>query len=251
MSEENGNGNENIDGIDLSEGSITSIPTDARVVKTFNNVSRGEDVERMLSQVINLSSENVVHEPTCQICSSPYRKNIEEKYAEKKSILEARKVLKDKAGIDLENYFFENHFDFHSSQGMAELQKIEYTQRVKRLYNQSLTTLDRIDSATAMLMERIMGVNSLIPSTEESRAKIEQIKSAETNKLMGTYTNLIKLRASVCGEMKTSGELITIPAKEFIDAFINAIQSAKSDREREGFKNLLDRLETLSKKTQL
>jgi Fe2+ transport system protein B len=248
MSEENAS--ENIDNINLSEGSINSIPTDARVVKTFN-ASRGEDIEKMLSQVINLSSQNIVHEPSCQICSSPYRKEIEEKYAEKKSVLETKKFLKDKYSVDLENYFFENHFDFHNSQGVAELQKIEYTQRVKRLYNQSLTTLDRIDSATAMLMERIMGVNSLIPSTEESRAKIEQIKSSETNKLMGTYTNLIKLRAAVCGEMKTSGELITIPAKEFIDAFINAIQSAKSDRERDGFKNLLDRLEALSRKTQL
>jgi hypothetical protein len=244
----------NLNDMDFSEGSINTIPTEVRVIKT-TNVSRGEEIEKVLSQTNIINNCNVVHEPTCQICSSPYRKEVENKYSEttekNKKIVEARKCFKDKTGIDLENYYFENHFDFHNSQGMRGLQQIEYAQKIKRLYNQSLTTLDRIDSATAILMERIIGVNSLYPSTQESAVDIEKIKSAETSKLINGYTNLIKLRASVCGEMKTSGELITIPSKEFVDTFIEAIQTAKSDRERESLKNLLDKLESLSKKTQV
>ena len=36
------------------------------------------DVENVLGQLVNLNDENILHESTCLICSSPYRKDIED-----------------------------------------------------------------------------------------------------------------------------------------------------------------------------
>ena len=75
-------------------------------------------------------------------------------------------------------------------------------------------------------------------------ADIEKIKSSETVKLMSTYSNLIKLQATLLGEMKDSGEMISIPSKKFIAVFNTALAlEVKTDREREIVTNILKGLQ--------
>lgn len=239
---------------ELLEG-LDPIPAAISVVKdssgTMAPTTRGDDVWKLLSQAININSNKVFHEPTCSICADPNRKEIEQKYLETNSLTEAKKVVKDKSNVDVDEVVLENHFSMHMTQGVRENQRVEYAQRIRRLYTQNLTTLDRISISFAMIMERILAINSLTPSTEETIAKIESIKSAETARLTGVLHNFLKLQASILGEMKTSGELITIPQKEFIDVFMDSIQNAKTEKEREIVKVILDKLEGLAKRTQL
>ena len=59
-------------------------------------------------------------------------------------------------------------------------------------------------------------------------------------------TKLLQLQANMMGEMKDSGELITIPKQAFVQFFNDAITSAKSEVERTVINNLLASLGELS-----
>lgn len=237
---------------EIIEGSMESlevpIKVDASVIKSIG-FSRGEDISRLLCQAINLNNNNVLHEPTCLICSSPFRAEVEKEYLEKDSLSDAIKLLKEKSGKDIDVGVFKNHINSHL-ESSAEIQKVEFANRVKRLYDQNLTTIDRISMGLAVITERVVGVNSISPTDTESLADIEKIKSSETTRLMGAFQSLLKLQAQILGEMKSSGELMTIPQKDFVNIFITAIQNAKTDKERDIVKNILDKIEALAKKSQ-
>ena len=235
--------------VDASFEAIDISPPVSKLVTT-TSVGNGEEVEKLMSQAINLSNTQVYHEPTCLICSSPYREALEKVFVEKQSLKEVVNLFKEKTGAEIGENVVDNHTTHHMSRGVRELQKVEYIHRLKRLNSPNVTTLEKISLAYAIITERLMGVNSLVPTGEESAAKIEQIKSAETNKLMGTLNNLLKLQASIMGEMKTSGELVYIPTNEFVLVFRDALRSAKTAREKELITSLLDKLESLARKTQ-
>lgn len=226
----------------------TTIPVEATVIKS-TSISRGDDINRLLNQVINLNDNKIVHEPTCPICASPCRAEIEKEYIDKKSYSEAKKLFKEKTGKDLDIGAFKNHIESHI-ESVSEIKKVEFSNRVKRLYDQNLTTIDRISVGVAIITDNLMSINSLAPTNTESAADIAKIRSAETARLMSSFQALLKLQAQILGEMKSSGELMTIPQKEFVNIFINAIQNAKTDKERETIKGLLDRIEALAKKSQ-
>lgn len=235
--------------IDTSFEPIDITPPSSKITKT-NSSNRSEEVEHLMSQAINLSEKNVYHEPTCLICSSAYRTELEDKYNDKQSYKEIVLLFKSKTGIDIGENVAENHVVHHMSRGVRELQKIEYLNRVKRLNTPNITTLEKISLCYAVLTERLMGINSIVPSGEESPAKIEQIKSAETARLMSSLNNLLKLQASILGEMKSTGELVYIPTNDFINIFRETLRSAKTDREKELITGLLDKLQSIARKTQ-
>lgn len=237
---------------DVVDASFEAIEVSEPVSKLISSIAldRGNEVEALMAQAINLSDTKIYHEPTCLICSSPYRPELEQILVDKKSNNEVIKLFKDKTGADIGENVVVNHAEQHMTRGIREIQKVEYLNRIKRLNSPNVTTLEKISLVYAILVERLMGVNSIVPTGEESAAKIEQIKSAETNKLMGTLNNLLKLQATILGEMKTSGELVYIPTNEFVAVFRDALRSAKTDRERELINGLLDKLESLARKTQ-
>lgn len=234
--------------LDASFEEIDITPGCSKLTKVSIS-SRNEDVDQLLSQAVNLNDSNIYHEPTCSICSSAYREDIEKKYLEKQSFLDAVKIFKEKTGQDIGENVVENHVSHHMTRGVRELQKVEYLHRIKRLNTPNITTLEKISFAYAIISERILGINSIVPGAEESVAEIEKIKSSETARLMGALNNLLKLQASILGEMKDSGELVYIPANEFVNVFRETLKAAKTDRERELITNLLDKLETLARKT--
>jgi hypothetical protein len=67
---------------------------------------------------------------------------------------------------------------------------------------------------------------------------------------MSVLNNLLKLQASILGEMKLSGELITIPSSQFVNVFNDALLDAKTDREKQIIKDILTKLANINKKSQ-
>jgi len=219
-------------------------------VLTKSVSSKGDEVEKMMSNGMNLSEKRVYHEPTCLICSSPYRDELEKKYLEKTSNKDIIELFKQKTGEEIGESLVENHILHHLTSGVREQQKLEYIHKIKRLNAPNMTTLERISINYAILNERVLGINSLVPSGEESIADIEKIKSSETARLMSAICNLLKLQASILGEMKSDGQLIYIPSEEFVNVFRDATRAAKTDREQELITSILDKLEALARRTQ-
>jgi len=208
------------------------------------------EIEDALLQLINLNSDNILHEPTCMICSSPQRSDLEKKWLKNKKHEEVKVLFKTQSSLPLSNDIIDNHMRFHYEMGIKELQKVEYINKIKRLNTVEMTTLDRIRLALSMLTERLMGINSITSSSNISVAEVEKIKSSETSRIMVAFNNLLKLQASIMGEMKNSGELIIIPRQAFIDTFNKSLIEAKTDGEKEVLKKLLKGLAELSQKTQ-
>ena len=208
------------------------------------------DVEMALSQLININADNILHEPTCIICSSPQRDEVEKKFIENKNYDETIALFKTKSTGSISRDVIDNHMRFHYERGIKELQKIEYIGRIKRLNSVELTTLDRIKIGFSAIDERLMGINSITPSGDLSAAEVEKIKSTETSRLMLVYNQLLKLKATMLGEMKSGGELIMLPRQSFVDIFNRALTEAKNDEERELIQKILRELGNLSSKTQ-
>lgn len=227
------------------EDSMTAI--EPQSVKT---IGADDQIDKLLSQGVNLNDSFVLHEPTCTICQSPAREETEQKYLETKDYGEAINLFKSKTGDTISKGVLENHMKFHHDRAIRELQKIEYIDRIKRHSSQNLTTLDRISICFAVISERLMGINSVTPTQDESVATIEKMKSAETARLMGQLNGLLKLQASILGEMKSSGELITIPTNDFIQIINDALSKVQTAREREIVKGIIDQLDALSRKAQ-
>jgi len=205
-------------------------------------------VENMLSMIVNLNEDNILHEPTCLICSNGGRKDIETKWLETKNHDQVKDAFKNE--ISLSNDVIDNHMRFHHERGIKELQKAEYIHRIERIGSVDLTTLDRIKFAFSAIEERMVGINSITPSGDLSTAEIEKIKSVETARLMACFNQTAKLKASIMGELHNNGQLITIPRDAFVKIFNDAIVEASTDKEKETIINILNRLGDLSKSAQ-
>jgi len=204
----------------------------------------------VLAQLITLNNDNVMHEPTCIICSSPYRDEIEKKWIETKSHEDVKKLVKERSHAKLSNDVIDNHVYHHYTRGVQELQKVEYVNKLKRMSSVELTTLDRIKLGCCAIEERLSGVNSIVPDNNLSFAEVEKIKSDAVTKLMGAYNNLIKLKATIVGEMQDSDKLVVVPKQEFVTIFNDALIEAKNDTERDVIKKILDRITELASKIQ-
>lgn len=226
-----------------------SPPPYASTIQAYYPKSSG-NIEDILLQLIDLNSNNVLHEPTCMICSASNREEVEKKWIENKNHEETKKIFTSKNSMIISNDVIDNHMQLHYNRGIKELQKIEYANKIKRLNSVELTTLDRIRLGLSMLTERLMGINSITPSNDIAVAEVEKIKSAETSRIMASFNQLLKLQASILGEMKNNGELIMIPRQSFVDTFNKAIVNSKTNEERETIKHLLTSLAEISKKTQ-
>lgn len=213
--------------------------------KTFR--ANTSDLDKLMSQVVNLSDNNVYLEPTCPICNAACREEVEQIMIANKDLTRTKQVLKDRSGIDVSSTVVENHMSNHAVRGVKELQKVEYIKKIKRLSGSSSSTLDKIALCSNILLDRIIEINSLTPNANESVAEIEKTKSAETARLTGVFGQLLKLQASIMGEMKSTGELITIPTDAFVSIFNEAIVNAKNDGERKAIMGILDRLKHVNK----
>lgn len=217
----------------------------------LNNASFASDeTTRVLGQLININDSNVLHEPTCLICNSPFRSEVEQLFVEKKTGKEMQAYLKDKTNEVVPKSVLENHMLHHYNREVRELQKREYIDRIARLTDENLTTLQRLSIGLAAIDERLTGINSIVPSGDISAAEVEKIKSAETAKLINSANALLKFKSQILGEMKETGELVTVPKKVFIEIFNEALAKAQNDGEKQALHNLVKRLENWSSATQ-
>jgi len=203
-----------------------------------------DQVDSMLSQAINLTGDGKLHEPTCPICCSNIREEIEDMYDRGARPTDVTKEFREKTNTKISVDILRNHMNNHKDKGVDEIRKVEYADRVRRFYGtgQNVTTMDRIEFGMAVLTERLMEINSISPSGDKSPAEIQKIKNSETNKLMATFGNFLKLQATIMGEMRDHGEMIFIPRDKFVNVFNEAITEASTDRERENLVKLLNNL---------
>jgi hypothetical protein len=114
--------------------------------------------------------------------------------------------------------------------------------RIRRLNESYPTTLSVIYVCLSALTERLMAINSLVPDANMSQNEVEKIKTGETARLMNSFGNILKLKAMIEGEMKSTGELIVIPRQMFINVFHEGIVEAKTDGEKEAINKILNKL---------
>jgi hypothetical protein len=226
------------------EDSLEEIVLEKEHVETLTPYRKDFDqVDEMLAQSVNLSNDSRLHEPTCPICCSPLRVEAEDIWDKDGSRTSpVCQLFKEKSTLSVGAEVVRNHMKNHKDGGVAEIKKVEFIDRVRRLYGKNVTTLDRIDLCLAVITERLMQINSLSPSGDKSLVDIEKIKCGETNKLMATYSNLLKIQANILGEMKDNGELISMPRDKFVRVFNDAIISANTNREREIITQILNGL---------
>ena len=231
----------------IEDGNMIPINVTSKKKDLFAGTSVvGNDLERYLSQVINLNNESEVHEPTCPICSSPLREEAEAMWTKDQKPAPIKDMFLNKAGVKISKGIIENHMRFHLDKSIKEIQKIEYINRLQRLRNNNMTTLSKIDSAESILMERLIGINSIPPSSGDlSAVEVEKIKCGETVRLTSALNGDLKLRATIMGEMRSSGEVITLPTKDFTRVFIETIAAAQTERERNIISELLNKLKQI------
>lgn len=198
-------------------------------------------IDKVLAQANNLSG-NVIHEPTCIICSNPHREEIEQEWLNTKKHSDVKKFIKGRSGIEVTNGIIDNHMLYHNGREVREHVKQEYRELIRRLNSVELTTLDRIRLGLSAITERLIGINSLVPDTNNSVVDIEQIKSVETARLMSNFNQLIKLNATIMGEMQKKGEIISIPREAFLSFYNDILAEAITDEEKKVIRKVLDGL---------
>jgi hypothetical protein len=226
------------------DDSMEPMPVDApqEQTPTTSNASSYHNIDGLLSQVINLNNDHVLHESTCLICSHPQlRKEAEDLYDDgrKKEIVA---LFNSRTSVTISDDVVENHMRHHKDQAIQELQKVEYVDRISRLSGSNMTTLDRIEMCLSILTDQLMSINSLVPSGDKSQAEIKKLKASETDRLMKTFGTFLKLEAQIKGELQASGEIITIQKNKFVGVFQDAIVDAQNDRERQIIRRILNGL---------
>ena len=211
-------------------------------------VTTSAEVGNMMRQIVNLTdTEKTYVEPTCPICCSSAREDAEQLWMNEKKANGVKTLLNDRCGLKVSVPIIENHMQNHYLRGVKEVQKLEYIDKIKRLNDHTSSTLDQIQLGLSMLLERLIEVNGISPMGDLSIAEVERMKSAETSRLIGQQTNLLKLKASILGEMKNNGELLTIPVSDFAKIFNDALTMAKTDGERSLVKTIIDQLSRINK----
>lgn len=213
--------------------SVSVIAESSKMLQRINP----ENANKLLQRTLNLTDDNIYHEPTCPICNSPHRKEIENLYAKSPgdyAPIEAYVLTLDpeETKNKINNSVIENHIKNHHQMAVAEIRKKEFVNRIKRLDSGAVSTLEKLSMTVNMLFDRLATVNSLSPTSDLSLAEVEKIKSGETAKLGAAIAALLKQQSVLTGELKETGDLITIPKQEFMRIFQEIARMAKTENEQ-------------------
>lgn len=200
-------------------------------------------MREFLSAVINLSESGMFYEPTCPICISKARSLAEDSFKKdaEKDVEKKFDNIKDfflSRNEDVSISTIKNHFTNHINQGVGELKKREFVNRLATLNSTDRSTLDRLRILMDALHDRLISTAEL---DGESRGK-------ELVAISKTMTQVLELRAKIMGEMQGRGEVITIPLDKFNFTFENALVKAKNKEEIELVTYIMDSLSVSDEK---
>jgi len=219
-------------------------PSSSAEVKTL--VSDDRALERFLTAQVSLNNEGFYFEANCTLCSSHSRQEAEEKWLKARDADEIRDFLKTK-GEPTPLTVIKNHMEFHIDQAYVELRKREYIHKIITLTHMNLDTLGRVELALSSISERLLAANAAEDPTM-SPAELEKMRSEATCKLITTMTKLLELRANLMGEMKNSGDLLTIRQEDFANIFSEVLQEFKTEEVRRAINKILEKFAEASKK---
>ena len=189
-----------------------------------------------LNSIINLGENGVFSEPTCPFCLSANRAKAElvAKQGDKHDAKLPKSIsdLFVANGESISEDVVRNHIKQHMGRGEVELRKVEYITRLGILNSHDMSTLDRIKIALAAIMERIVAIGELEPDARTSKNKVEDLKTSQVSELTKTMCKLLQLRASILGEMRGNGEIISIPKDKFKSAFDKVFAKVATENER-------------------
>ena len=98
------------------------------VVKMDDGVA-SEEIVGMLSTIINMGDSQILHEPSCKICNSACRDQVEEVWSQSESMkvseryAEIQKLYKESTGKTISRGAIKNHVLFHHDKEIREIQK--------------------------------------------------------------------------------------------------------------------------------
>lgn len=199
--------------------------------------------EKLLKQVVNINSKKVFLEPSCPICISHKREEIDNKIIENPyKLQDIQSFISQNFNIDISADLIQNHYENHYSRRLKEINKSEYVAKIGRM-TASATTMESLELLGNILLERLVEANS-IPSSAGDLIDVEETKTKQTSTLMNQYKWVLTMKANLLGEMKVSGEVISIPKDAFVDIFKKAaLEVSKTDGERKIVKFISDSMQ--------
>ena len=227
------------DPIDENNTTLASVPATV-VTPSINQVdllrpAKGT-LKDYLSMVLSLNAEGVFVEPTCPFCCSSNRGAAEELWRQPIGLPRAKEEDIRKSflalGEDLSIDIIRHHLRSHLDRTEAELNKVETINKISAINEVKVSTVDQIQILISACMERLMAIAELQAPTPTMRAAIEGQKTKDTSTIIKTMQGLLSLQASILGEMKGRGELISIPVDRFKDIFSKHLAVLQSKEEK-------------------
>jgi len=232
-------------------GENTDNPTE--MSKSNDSISlRGPSLPDVFAAIINVSKGGVYHEPSCLFCCSKHRDNAEKMYKQYDL------AVKDKSdrlrsyfltlGEDMSLDVIRNHTRGHMDKGELELRKVEYLSKISNLSMVSITTIGQVDAGLAVLWECIAASGTIASDGKSlSNSKAIEMRAGIISKLVRTWVDLLNLRSKILGEMKNSGEMMSIPVAAFSDFMSKLLMGAKNNEEKETIFKVMEGIKELQR----
>ena len=209
-------------------------------------VSDDKSLERFLFSQVSLNKEGKYFEKDCPICNSQKRNEAEEKWLKSRNADEILDFLKS-VGEPSPVTVIKNHMEFHLDQAYLELRKREHINKVVTLLKMPLDTMTRIELSLSAIMERLMTISSM-EDPGVSPSELEKMKDEQTCKLVSAQTKLLEMRATLMGELKNDGALITVKKEDFEKIFQEILSEFKGEEARRIVTRILEKFGASVKK---
>ena len=203
-------------------------------------------IRDFLQSALAVNESGIYCDPGCPICLSPHRESAEVLWrsfeaSDKERIEKTIAHLAGK-GMILSREVVLNHIRVHMGAGESELRKIEYIRKINSMGGVRLTPLDRLNFMMDSVSERIVASGSIVENGKLSREEAEKLRADIVGSLSKTGEGLLKLHMQMEKDLEESGNMVRIHKESFKKAFDTALQSAKTERERQIINELISEL---------
>lgn len=203
-------------------------------------------IRDFLQSACAVNDNGVYCDPACPVCISPYRDSTESLWrsfdnSDKERIEKLITHLASKGTI-LSREVVMNHIRIHMGAGESEIRKLEYIRKINGMGSVRLTPLDRISFYMDSVSERIVASGSITENSRLTKEDAEKLRADIVGSLSRTGEGLLKLYLQMEKDLEANGNMIRIHKESFKKAFDTALQSAKTERERQIINELISEL---------